>query len=454
MLDSILLSNRLRGQPTHRSGSLHPSYLGLISFLLLIWTAAADGEGLAKIDPQRAELAGLRVLESHHLQLYTDLPASPAVDELPAVFDGAVPLWAEYFGISAERTKGWKMRAFLIQDRLKFASLGLLPKQRPDFSNGFTTADQLWLVEQPSDYYRRHLLLHEGTHGFMHAMTGGTGPGWYMEGMAELFATHRWQTGKLHLRRMPADRQEVPMWGRIKLVREACRAGEAIGLQAILSLSERRTFSTAEYAWCWSFCKFLDSHPRWQKEFRKLPQDISARNFNEQFRLRFYQEWPELLIDWHTFIANLDYGYDTQRMATQHRPSVQLKRPASVPVAADRGWQSSGWLLRAGREYRITAKGRYTIAHDTAPWRCEPGGVTLQYHAGRPLGMLVGAWRAPDHSFSEPMPLGLHAVLKPQRDAVLYLRVNDSPARLSDNRGELTVRISPGRSSASQSAAD
>jgi len=41
--------------------------------------------------------------------------------------------------------------------------------------------------------------------------------------------------------------------------------------------------------------------------------------------------------------------------------------------------------------------------------------------------------------------MGLAAKLKPPEDAVLYLRVNDSPAQLSDNRGTLdaSIRRSP-----------
>ncbi|MCH2113620.1 MAG: hypothetical protein MK171_01725 [Pirellulales bacterium] len=398
---------------------------------------------LPAIDQRRAEQAGLRRLESDHLTLYTDLPASAAIDELPVVFDAAVAQWAKYFNIAPQRTRAWRMRAFLINDRAKFAALGLLPRERPDFKNGFATEKELWIVEQPSDYYRRHLLLHEGTHGFMHAMLGGAGPGWYSEGMAELFATHTWQAQRLHLRQMPADRQVVPMWGRIKIVREAHDKGTGLPLLAVLQLDQGRRFSTGEYAWCWALCTFLDSHLDWQATFRQLPQWVTDRDFNGRFRELFRAQWPELLVEWQAFIAELDYGYEARRMAMQHRSPVLLQSAAQVTVAADRGWQSTGWMLQAGREYKFSASGRYMIAHDTAPWFCEPEGVTLRYHAGQPLGKLLGVLRSEDAGLSPTLALGLGAVLKPKRPAVLYLRVNDSPARLSDNRGELTASIAP-----------
>ena len=58
-------------------------------------------------------------------------------------------------------------------------------------STAFRCGAELWLRDQPTPYYRRHLLLHEGTHVFMASFLGGCGPGWYMEGIAELFGTHR-----------------------------------------------------------------------------------------------------------------------------------------------------------------------------------------------------------------------------------------------------------------------
>ena len=64
---------------------------------------------------------------------------------------------------------------------------------------------------------------------------------------------------------------------------------------------------------------------------------------------------------------------------------------ATIQVAADRGWQSTGLLLERGRKYRFEAEGRYQIARDPQVWWCEPNGVTIRYHGGLPLGILLGA---------------------------------------------------------------
>ena len=97
-----------------------------------------------------------------------------------------------------------------------------------EFENGISIGAEVWLYDQPTDYYRRHLLLHEGTHAFMATFLGGCGPGWYMEGTAELLARigSTTTTGELTLRIMPRSRDEVPMLGRIKLIRDAFAADQ------------------------------------------------------------------------------------------------------------------------------------------------------------------------------------------------------------------------------------
>jgi hypothetical protein len=320
----------------------------------------------------------------------------------------------------------------------------------------------------------------------MATQLGEMGPGWYMEGMAELLATHRWDEGRLKMGVLPARRQEVPMWGRIKWVREAVRAGKPLELAAVLALDRRQRLGTDEYAWCWALCQLLDAHPRWQARFRQLPEDVSEAGFNERFRQRWGPQWGELLVEWDAFVATLDYGYDTQQMAMRHAECAPVTGPASRTVQAAQGWQSSGWVLEPAHRYQLEAAGRYQIANrggqianrggqianrggqianrdgqianrdgqiadrggqgagPSGPWPCEPGGVTLEYHAGHPLGQLLGAWRSvASDRFSEPFAIGLGRVVEPTEPGVLYLRVNDSPARLSEHQGTLAVRIRP-----------
>jgi hypothetical protein len=368
------------------------------------------------------------------------------VDDLPRVFDAAVPEWAAYFGVPTNKVRG-RWLAFVVKDREKFAALGLLPEANPNFVNGFALGYELWLEEQPSDYYRRHLLLHEGTHAFMQTQLGGAGPGWYMEGMAELLGTHSWRDGRLKLGVMPASRDDVPMWGRIKIVRDAVAEGKAWPLEAVLEVDNRRALTTDHYAWTWALATLLDGHPEFQKRFRELKQRVAEPEFNARFRESFAEDWSDLLAEWDPFVSQLDYGYDVPRMSMTHRPAEPIESTSKrVSIEADRGWQSTGWLLRAGDSYRITASGRFQIADDGQPWPCEAGGVTIEYHDGLPLGALLGALRDAHGNaagFAAPKLIGVGATLKPERDSVLYLRVNESPARLGDNDGDVAVKIEP-----------
>ncbi len=187
----------------------------------------------APVDDARVATAGIRKLPGKRLTLYTDLPGAE-VDQLPAVFDEAFPQWCKHFKVKESDQADWRMTGFLMKDKARFVEAGLLPDNLPPFEHGFSWGRVLWLYEQPSDYYRRHLLLHEGTHGFMNTVLGGCGPPWYMEGMAEYLATHRWRDGRLTLGYMPRNRDEAPQWGRIRIIQDAAAQQRALPLKQVI----------------------------------------------------------------------------------------------------------------------------------------------------------------------------------------------------------------------------
>lgn len=427
-------------------------------FFVDTWLAAdrARAESAPPIDDTQAQSSGIRKLTSKHLILYTDVPSSPEVDRQPQIFDKAVPQWAAYFGVDEAKTNGWQARAYLIGDPRRFESLGLMPPGHDKFTNGISMGAELWLHDQPTAYYRRHLLLHEGTHVFMASFLGGCGPGWYMEGIAELLATHRFdeQTGQLTLRIMPRSRDEVPMLGRIKLIRDAVADRRILAFPTVVQIDNREQLGNEAYAWCWSAAKFLDAHPRYRDRFRALSKRVLDPNFNDLMRRDYADDWNDLSQEWQAYIATLDHSFDFERMVIDFQRGKPLAAGTQkVEVVADRGWQPSGIWLESGKSYKVAATGRYQIATEesagsTHAWLCEPGGVTIQYSDGHPLGMLLGAIApgndsSPDTSlsFAEPVAVGLHATIKPATNGTLYLRVNDSAAQLDDNRGTLTVTI-------------
>ena len=402
------------------------------------------------VDDERVAAHGIRKLAGEHLTLYTDLPAADDVDELPLVFDKAVPQWCEYFGVDPVRAENWRMTAFLMADRDRFHAAELWSPELPQFLHGYQLGYELWLNEQPSAYYRRHLLLHEGTHGFMNLLLGGTGAPWYMEGIAELLGTHRWSDGQLTLRYFPKDREETPEWGRIKIIKDEFAAGRGMTLTEILKYNGPVFLRNEPYAWCWGATAFFDNHPDYQQTFRSLRQEV--RDNSSQFSQRFYdrlrEQWPQINEQWQLFVIDMEYGYDVARAAVQYKAGQPLPAAgATVTVAADRGWQSSGVRVEAGVTYRITASGRYQVADQPKVWWCEPGGVTIRYQRGQPLGLLLAAVRDNDHPpegltpLASPAAIGLERTITFDRPGTLFFRINESAATLADNAGQLSVRV-------------
>jgi len=407
------------------------------------------------IDAERVRAAGIRSIAGRRLTLYTDVPSSPEVDELPALFEAALPQWAAYFGVEKTLPADWHVDGFLMRDGEKFAEAGLIPAHLPQFKHGFAIGPNVWLFEQPVTYYRRHLLLHEGTHAFMHTQFGNCGPPWYMEGMAEIFGTHAIADGKLLTRYIPRNRDEVPQLGRVKLVHDAIAGGRRLTLAEIMNYGTQAHLENEPYAWCWALCAWLDGHPRYQGRFRRMQKYVDQpTRFNDEFKKLFLADMATMAREWSVFADGLEYAVDIPRTVIDFRPGRPLAPSgASVTVAADRGWQSSGVRLEAGKTYNLTATGRYQIARSTdksgtvKPWPCEPGGVTIRYYHGKPLGILLASVE-PDHlPVGTPPPMltpevvGLGATLAPTRTGTLYFRVNDSYGELGDNGGSLTVTV-------------
>jgi hypothetical protein len=401
-----------------------------------------------QIDQQRVAAAGIRRIEGKHLTLYTDLPPGPEVDGLPGIFDQAFPQWCEYLKVKAADHADWHLSGVLIKDKARFKQAGLMPDNLPPFPHGYARNHEFWLYEQPSDYYRRHLLLHEGTHGFMITVLGSCGPPWYMEGIAELLATHRWQDGRLTLDCFPASREEVPMWGRIKIVKDAYAAGKGKRLRDVIEYSRYAHRENDAYGWCWAAAAFLDGHPRYQERFRQLPKLVVEPDFSERFYKMFADDWEPVCEEWELFVATLQYGYDLRRTMIDFTPGGPLPAAGTtVKVAAELGWQQSGIRLEAGAAYRLVGSGRYQVADKPQVWWCEPNGVSIRYVDGQPLGILLAAVRPEGPRPDQPSPLlhplvvGLGGTLVPKQSGTLYLRINDSPGELADNAGTLSVRI-------------
>jgi len=442
--------------PVHLAMRLALSLL-LIQFMPLTVRAqpAAAGQPPSnlkfEVDEEAVRAAGIRKHEGQHLTLYTDLSDDDACKSLLATFDAAYPQWCRYFNVPEENSPAWHVTGCLMLDRERFRRSGLLPAELPEFLHGYTYDDHIWFDEQPSEYYRRHLMLHEGTHSFMLTRLGSTGPAWFAEGIAELLGTHRGSGDEIELGYFPKSRDEVPMLGRIKLIRDYLKTGRVPYHEQLLNLSPR---DNSGYAWTWAFATFLDSHPRYRDRFRGLIPHVVDKDFNARFEATFRGELDDIDIEWAGFAKDLDYGRDVARTAVTLATGDELpnKQTKTISIDTSRGWQSTGVLVTPGMAYEVRAKGRYQLAAGPPVWWSEPGGVTIRYYGGTPLGMLqaaiapdlehpAGSERLDPIGLDHPIPVGLGTTITTTMIGTLYLRVNDSPAELSDNVGTLDVEI-------------
>ncbi len=401
----------------------------------------------SRVDEAKASAEGIRKIAGQRLILFTDMPYDPQIEELPAVFDQAFPIWCEYFSVDPAKHPTWNMTGFLMKDGDRFRRAGLLPRHLPPFSNGFSVNYDLWLYEQDTPYYRRHLVLHEGTHGFMNTILRSCGPPWYMEGIAELFGTHAWKDGRLAMGIMPKSRDDVPGWGRVRKIKDLYAEGKALSLDEVFHFSGTAHRHNEAYAWSWAIAALLDFHPRYQERFRGLGRSVEARDFTEKFRRLIGDDWETLSEEWQVFVGNMEYGYDVPRMALDLASGEPLEPGWNVVrVDAARGWQNTGLQLASGTSYEVRAKGRYQVAKEPKIWWCEPNGVTIRYYRGYPLGVLLGAVRAESSegkvcAFLEPDTIGLGRALEVEATGTLFLRINESAAELGDNAGAIDVAI-------------
>lgn len=404
------------------------------------------------VNEARTTAAGIRKLAGKHLTIYTDVPAAPAIEELPHVFDLAVPQWLEYFELDEKIAADWMVVGYLMKDKDRFTGTGLLPDNVVVTADrGFQRGSEFWWYDQPSDFYRRELMLHEGTHAFMARYLGGLGPPWYAEGMAEYLGTHKWDGGKLTLGYNPRTKEEAPYWGRVKIIKDEYAASRGMLLTDVFAYGPQAHLKNEPYGWSWAAAMFLDNHSLTQKAFRKLKVAAGDRSidFSRNFLKELEADWPAISEDWQLFIVHADYGYDVARAAVVRKTEVAALPAAgtTVTVAADRGWQSSGFAVEPGKTYKITASGRYQVAKTPQSWPCEPGGITIHYHRGKPLGMLLAAIgdvkleRDAITPLAKPTPVGTLAEITPTFAGTLYLSINEAAGGLADNEGTLSVKV-------------
>ena len=440
----------------------------LFSAIAAASAAAAAAETTLEALTATARRSGLRLLQGDHLVLVTDRPPrdGDGVEDLPAVFDAAWTEWCRHYGLDPAAHREWRALGCLMVDPERFREAGLLPADLPDFANGFCAGRRIWLHDQSSAAYRRHLLLHEGVHAFTITLRDLDTPPWYTEGIAEYLATHRLADAaaddtvrsipeRFAPTPLPARPEDVEQLGRIERLRALRRAAECPGLDTILGADAADHRDLSAYAANWAAVTLLARHPAYAAAFRAAERGPLDRRFTA--RLAASPGWDAAAAarDFDAFTDELDYGFDFVRSRLDWSPGQPLEENRTVDVPAGSGWTNTGCRLRAGDRYTFSASGRClleVLPADAASGReevrieTEPAGISLAWYRGRPLGrLLVAQWVEKPTDGGRPrfvvIAAGQSGELRAPVDGVAYCKLNEPPGELADSEGRFTVAL-------------
>lgn len=402
-------------------------------------------------DTKLAEQGFVKV-RSDRLILYSDLPEKE-LEGLPDAVAQLVTLLEAYFGPLPPDpdNRRYQMTGYLMADAQRFRDAGILTEGPAQPHEGWYLGNEFWWNQQATPYYTRHLMLHEATHCFMHVMPAVDCPPWYVEGMAELFGTHyRDEKGKYLFGIMPDSSDRCPGWARVNVLQEQIAAGNLPSIDQIMAYEFDDYAKLPPYAWSWALCHFLNTHPRYQIPFRELAKQMMDGGFVKLGEQLFLPYKSDLRDEWLLFASQIQYAHDIERSVINFQSGTEIdssRKPATVKILADRGWQSAQVKLTAGHKYRVRATGRFTLATTTKPWISEAQGISIRYFAGQPLGRLLGLIRPEppaepgNREILNLFPLGPDTTFVAAHSGTLYLRLNDAWNQLADNSGEVQVEV-------------
>ncbi|MCA9034992.1 MAG: hypothetical protein KDA91_07680 [Planctomycetaceae bacterium] len=450
--------------------------------------------------------SGITVTDSPHLILCTDtnIASNSQLHQFAGqLFDH---LEKEVGPLNRSRNGSvFQTTGFLIQARERFEEAGVMPDPNFTIQHGRHLGYQFWMFDPESEYYRRHLLLHEFIHCYMMCEHGNRNipPLWFTEGIAEYWATHSvtaTPSGPIaQFGVLPDSIVDFEGWGRISEIRRSFEGTviHGVGFQPVqhdqllsdqVSCERRELNESAEkvvdagfvplrtvlypktprfqddwqYAHAWALCWMLSHHPDYADRFSRLRRIREGSAFEAMFEREFRPLLDTMAIEWLLTLDSLIEGFDMTRsfprrsivQTVQHQnpQSLDAGELATVKVRADRGWQFTGLTIGEGEQSRIDASGQFTLGMEELPLVSEAAGITLEYYRGRPVGELQAILVSTDGSLaSRRFAIGCSGSIQLPFRAELWLQLNEPESMRADNSGSVNVRI---RSSGNSPAAN
>ena len=428
--------------------------------------------------------------EGMHLRLTSDVADQASLEDFVSAFDAAVPQWCAFWGVPVDRVKSWRIDGYLMRDQDTFRTSGVLPANVPKFQYGFASPAAVWVNHQSTDYYNRHLILHEGVHALAIELFGGGGPSWYMEGTAELLATHRdrrqskddanqrpsllaQSDESFLINDMPRTRVESPMWGRFRVIDEARQANQLPTLSSVMKLPMNLAGDVESYTWCWAAALMMTHYPDTREKFIQAARNGADQTpaFTSKFFRKIQNQWPVIRARWQLWLHDLEYGVDPEKS----RVGISVDdprydgRPFSLSVDSKLGWQSVGSWFSKNTNLQIGSDGSCVIVAKNSiktkgeseivvrDWQSEPTGISARFHRGFPIGQLqVCVLPIPTNLTQVVPPLNIQSwsglahdetiTVSIRESSWLLFRIHDVPGesgqyQRSDNSGSYDVKI-------------
>ena len=420
---------------------------------------------------------GLRKVESRRLILITDSD-DQTLDQLPVLADQLFDALQEWFGELPPAADGseFQVLGHVMIDRNKFRSAGLLPDESFTIRHGRHRRYTFWAGYPDTDYYRRHLALHEFVHCFMTCENQhlGVPPPWYLEGMAEFFGTHQIEPPasdafsphapdsrastspvKATFGVMPSSATGFEGWGRIRAIREGFADGDHQQLAELKIPTLEQVVpkvvavfeSPFQYSSSWAACWFLKHHPDAASVMPALAKHRTYPDFLAEWERQRNDFGNRLAVDWLLFCEQLDFGFDTDRCFPKHAvttsstSSIDL-RSATVRLAAQHGWQDSTAVVRSGATINLQCDGRCVVNETTEPWESTPNGISVEYYRGNQLGQVVAVLVSSDGTqITDRIPIGAAAQFTAKFDGRIWLQINEAVSGRINNSGEYEVKL-------------
>lgn len=408
------------------------------------------------VNELRLTASGIRAVRSRRLILLTDLPPGD-VDRIPGIADELFLALQKHFGPLPPAADGseFQVTGCCMADSDAFLSAGLMADGRPEFEHGRHLNYRFWMRDQTDDYYRRHLALHEFVHCWMTCVSGMNDipPLWYIEGMAEYFATHQVDSdsaGGPEFGLLPTSFEGFEGWGRVSEIQRSFQSrvspkpipARLPTIRQVCSDATVQEGGLADYPIAWAACWFLFKHPEHSSRFSPLSGAVRRDEFRRAWRTAISEVPDGFNASWQLFIEDIDTGFTGRSLAVA-RQDHDTK--GTLTVRADAGWQDTGLQVRAGDEIRVTAEGRATLGSSLrdengatvqVPWISEPQGITIRYHRGAPIGTLIG-WIGGDTSeCTGRFAVARESAIQAPTNGRLWLQINAPPSSREHCSGE------------------